>query len=161
MVDQFYPPTYRILVSVLRRNQWGKGRFCFLALPSLTLVMKDFWEGYQIVHVNTSSIIDIIIFIHASIYMFAISMVAVDLLYCLKITISTSNVCENRKDSIQASFGSLPYTLWKSCYSDFRSHTIASTGYPIIMSGAAPELVCNIWGSHSGTETCQMCPVFV
>lgn len=35
--------SYRMVLSVLRRIHWGMGRFCFLALASLTLVRKLLW----------------------------------------------------------------------------------------------------------------------
>ena len=37
--------SYLIVLSVLRRIQWGMGLFCFWATAKVRLVLKDFWEG--------------------------------------------------------------------------------------------------------------------
>lgn len=37
--------SYRMVLSVRRRIQWGIGLFCFIFLPRVTLVRKVLWEG--------------------------------------------------------------------------------------------------------------------
>ena len=39
-----------MVLSVRRRNHWGRGRFCLIFLARILLVRKDFWEGYSHYH---------------------------------------------------------------------------------------------------------------